>query len=183
LLVSDIVHIFLSFLIITVLATVLSVASVFAFQRQIRKPTFFLLFMNIAFANGFIFLSTMLFTDNYRLHNLVLFLIAYLYVYGSLGRHMSRYDDTFRMLFLSMGYTRQEFFKKYLIVQGKWKLADCILTFSAIATVIRFLSDHLKYFYPDEWLKLMLLFTVICLTVGVSRWFGDSSVNKLSMEE
>jgi len=87
------------------------------------------------------------------------------------------------MLFLSMGYTRQEFFKNYLIVQGKWKLADCILSFTAIATVIEFMSNHIRNFYPDEWLSIMLLYMTICLVVGVSRWFGDNYVNKLSKEE
>lgn len=139
--------------------------------------------MNVALASGILFLSNVVFAGDNRLHNVILFLISYLYIYGSLGKHTSRYDDTFRMLFLSMGYTRQEFFKNYLIVQGKWKLADCILTFTAIATVIEFMSNHIKYFYPNEWLSIMLLFMTICLVVGVSRWFGDNYVNKLSKEE
>ncbi|HDP78527.1 MAG TPA: hypothetical protein ENN47_10170 [Mesotoga infera] len=182
-LISETLHVFFSVIILTLLATVLSVASVFAFQRQIRKPTFFLLFMNVAFASGVIFLANIVFARHDRLMNVALFFIAYLYVYGSLGKHTSRYDDTFRMLFLSMGYTRQEFFKNYLILQGKWKLVDCVFTFSAIVTAIRLMSVHFRYFYPGEWLRIMLLFMVICMVVGISRWFGDNSVNKLSKEE
>ncbi|PIJ62436.1 hypothetical protein Y696_01815 [Mesotoga sp. H07pep.5.4] len=182
-LISETLRIFFSTLLIAGLATVLSVASIFAFQRQIRKANFLLLFMNVAFASGVLFLCNIVFVRENRLHSVILFLISYLYIYGSLGRHTSRYDDTFRMLFLSMGYTRQEFFKNYLIVQGKWKLADCILSFTAIATVIEFMSNHIRYFYPDEWLSIMLLFMTICLVVGVSRWFGDNYVNKLSKEE
>jgi hypothetical protein len=35
--------------------------------------------------------------------------VAYFFIYNSLGRHIISYDDTFRVLFLSMGYTREEF--------------------------------------------------------------------------
>ncbi|HNQ71602.1 MAG TPA: hypothetical protein PKL93_09860, partial [Mesotoga prima] len=110
-LISETLRIFFSTLLIAGLATVLSVASIFAFQRQIKKANFLLLFMNVAFASGVLFLCNIVFVRENRLHNVILFLISYLYIYGSLGRHTSRYDDTFRMLFLSMGYTRQEFFK------------------------------------------------------------------------
>jgi hypothetical protein len=112
-----------------------------------------------------------------------LFFVAYFYAYTSLGRHVARYDDTFRMLFLSMGYTRQEFFVNYLLVRGKWKLVDNILTFSVIGTAIVVFCDEVRRLYPDQGRTIIFTLIVFSVLISVSSWLSSDYVNTASKEE
>lgn len=183
LLIRESIGIFLETLVVSVLATSLAVASVFGFYRYVRKPSAVLMFMNTAASMAFVYLGAIVLIEHHKMLLCYLFFVAYFYVYNSLGRHITRYDDTFRMLFLSMGYTRQEFFKKYLLVQGKWKLVDTNFSFATMTTLIIVFSREIKYFFPDQWLGLMTLFMASTFVITLSRWLGDDYGNKLSKGE
>ncbi|HOI62800.1 MAG TPA: hypothetical protein PLM80_07585 [Mesotoga sp.] len=182
-LIQETIELLIILLLISALATVFAVATVFAFYLRVRRPPALLMFMNSAASTTVTLLGSLVLTDNRKLFLTFLFFVAYFFIYNSLGRHITSYDDTFRILFLSMGYTREEFFMNYLLVQGKWKLIESNISFASSSTFIIIFSGELARFFPDQWVGVTLVFAVSTFVLSVSRWIGEDFRNKLSKEE
>ncbi|HON27991.1 MAG: hypothetical protein KBI09_03790 [Mesotoga sp.] len=182
-LIQETIELLVILILISGLATAFAVATVFAFYLRVRRPPAHLMFMNSAASTTATLLASLVLTDNRKLFLTFLFFVAYFFIYNSLGRHIISYDDTFRVLFLSMGYTREEFFMNYLLVQGKWKLIESNISFASSSALIMIFSRELSRFFPDQWVGVILVFAFSTFVLSVSRWIGEDFRNKLSKEE
>ena len=176
-------ELFLTTLIISAMATAFAVAYAFAYYRYRRRPRPSSSFMNTSFVAVSVIAGCLLFGDSSKTIQGYLFFIAYFAHIYSLGIHISTYDDTFRTLFLSMGYNRQEYFWKYLLIQARWRLIDSNLSFSLIASTVLLLSSILKDSFPDQRNRVLVGMMLMTLAISVVRWIYERFGNKFSKAE
>ena len=174
---------FFRHILVSAVAMAFAIATVFTFFRFSHKPGFLFRFMNTPAMTFFITLGCIFFMDDLKLLYAWLPFISYFFNLRAISERVLKYDDTFRIFFLSMGYTRQEYLRNFIIYGGKLKILDCMLTFSIIGTAIIMISDKLRTFMPDQWLVFLIIFEVIIFILASVRWFVEDFVNKESKSE
>ncbi|OAA23919.1 hypothetical protein [Kosmotoga sp. DU53] len=170
-------------ILVSAVAMVFAIATVFAFFRFSHKPGFLFRFMNVPAMTFFIALGYILFINDMKLLYAWLFFTGYFFNLRAISEQVLRYDDTFRIFFLSLGYTRQEYLRDLIIYGGRLKILDCVLTFSIIGTAIIMISDKMRILMPDQWLFFLLIFEGIILVLASVRWLAEDFVNKESKSE
>ncbi|WP_156173157.1 hypothetical protein [Kosmotoga pacifica] len=165
-------------MIIATVATSLAGATVFSFYRVSRKPNFSLRIMNIPLLALLTILVS--FLSESKIASAFLFFFAYLHILRGLLGHLSKFDDTFRAFFLSMGYTRQDYLLNFLFKYGKWKIIDSILAYSVVTTSIIVGFSELKRFVPDQIIPISIILSVLFLIMCILNWIVESVRNKLS---
>ncbi|OAA30135.1 hypothetical protein AT15_01055 [Kosmotoga arenicorallina S304] len=166
---------------IAMVATAFAVATVFRFFRISKKPGFSFKMMNISLLG---LLTTAVSSNaNSKITDAFLFAFAYLYILREISEHLSKFDDIFRAFFLSMGYTRHEYFMNVIFKFGKWKLLQSVLSFSLVTTSIIFVLGEFRRLIPGQIDSLALMLSVLFAVICVLTWFVERDRNKLSNSE
>ena len=166
---AEFLSLFLVALLISMSATALAVASVFQILKSQKRISLSLTLVN-RFAAVFFILLTSIILERQEIL-VVFFFISFFSGLSSLSRFLKVYDESFRMLFLSFGYTRREYHWHYLFMKAKWVIVmEAIFLSTAVSTVV----PILEWARADEaWLPvavwLMSLFAVLGLLCGVNE--------------
>ena len=169
---AELFSLFLTALIISILATALAVASVFQILNSQKRISLSLTLVN-RFVTVFFILLTSSFLERQEIL-VVFFFISFFSGLSSLGRFLKVYDESFRMLFLSFGYTRREYHWHYLFLKAKWVLLlEVVFLSTAFSTVVPIL-EWTRDRAGEAWLPAAVWLMSLLAVLGLLCYINES---------
>lgn len=130
----DFFTVVISHILIAVKAFVLSLITILITYRYEKKRPIWFNLLNLPAVALSIFLSYHFLKYNKILLIITLLLIGYLYFLRQFSFRIMSFDVSFRIIYLSMGFTRNEYLKNLLLSESKLFLAGSFITFILIST-------------------------------------------------
>lgn len=164
----------ISHIMISVSTFVLSLITVLiTYQFEKKSPIWFNL-LNLPAVALSIFVAYHFFEHSKILLFIILLFIGYLYFLRDLNLRIMSFDVSFRIIYLSMGFTRNEYLKNLLFSESKLFFVQSLTTFILISTIADVFHELTSIISTDCYSTITVFFigllVVLCIINGTKKY-------------
>ncbi len=167
-------------LLVSICAFVLSLATVLITYRYEKKRPIWFNLLNLPAVALSIFLTYHFFEYNNLLLFITLLLIGYLYFLREFNLRIMSFDVSFRIIYLSMGFTRNEYLKNLLLSESKLFFVRSLITFLLISTVADIFHELSSIVSNNCYNMITLFFIVLLSILCIMNWLKKDIVKNSS---
>lgn len=167
-------------LLVSICAFVLSLATVLITYRYEKKRPIWFNLLNLPAVALSIFLTYRFFEYNSLLLFTTLLLIGYLFFLREFNLRIMSFDVSFRIIYLSMGFTRNEYLKNLLLSESKLFFVRSLITFLLISTVADVFHEISSIASNNCYNAITLFFIVLLSILCMMNWIKKDIVKNSS---
>lgn len=157
-------------IIISVSAFVLSLVTVLITYQFEKKRHIWFNLLNLPAVALSIFAAYHFFEHNKLLLFVILLSIGYLYFLRELNIRIMSFDVSFRIIYLSMGFTRNEYLKNLLLSESKLFFVRSLITFILISTIADIFHELISTISTNCYSEIIVFFMGLLVVLCVINW-------------